>query len=44
MQFIAWLITAAGKCRDMDVAQKMNEESRKHSTGLKEKTGRGEQN
>ena len=35
MQFIAWLITAAtDKCKDMDEVRKMNEEIRKHSSGI----------
>ena len=36
MQFIAWLITTAtDKCQTMEEVRAMNEEIRKHSTGLK---------
>lgn len=37
MQFIAWLITTAtDKCKDMEEVRKMNEEIRRHSSGIKE--------
>lgn len=37
LQFIAWLITTAtDKCKDMDEVRKMNEEIRRHSSGIKE--------
>lgn len=36
MQFIAWLITTAtDKCQTMEEVRAMNEEIRKHSTGLR---------
>lgn len=38
LQFIAWLITTAtDKCKDMDEVRAMNEEIRRHSSGLKDK-------
>ena len=44
MQFIAWLITTAtDKCSNMEEVRKMNEEIRKHSTGLKEESETKEQ-
>jgi len=39
MQFITWLITTAtDKCKDMDEVRKLNEEIRRHSTGLRDET------
>ena len=36
LQFIAWLITTAtDKCQSMDEVREMNDQIRKHSTGLK---------
>lgn len=36
MQFIAWLITTVtDRCNSMEEVREMNEEIRKHSTGLK---------
>ncbi len=36
MQFIAWLITTVtDKCQSMEEVRAMNEEIRKHSTGIK---------
>ena len=39
MQFITWLITTAtDKCNTIEEVKAMNEEIRKHATGLKEET------